>query len=297
MTNRHLAAALAAAARGWPVFPLLVGRKQPLWEDWEANATTDPGRIRGWWSQPGHDRNGVGIACGPAGLLVIDCDQPKPKDPPPTEPGICDGADALAALADHAGGVLPLDTYTVQTPSGGIHLYYRAPAGNRLGNTQRSLGWLLDTRGQVGLVVAAGTRHGAGVYRAVHDAPAAPLPDWIADRLTKPAYVPAEPTEAAVGHLSAYLAAIVDGEMRRVADAPAGAHNLELFKASINLGRLVAGGELTHQTAYDALRSAELIMRGRCGKSDHTDRQAHNTILSGFRTGATDPRTLGRAAA
>src|SRR3954454_15315085 len=89
------AAALAAGRRGWPVIPLLPGTKRPAVRDWEHWATCDTGRIRTTWplarspeppdSQPADQRPrqprqlpGVGIACGPSGLVVVDLDVPKP---------------------------------------------------------------------------------------------------------------------------------------------------------------------------------------------------------------------------
>ena len=43
-------AALDAAARGWPVFPVRPWAKIPAVTDWENAATTDPDRITAWWS-------------------------------------------------------------------------------------------------------------------------------------------------------------------------------------------------------------------------------------------------------
>ncbi|MEU0517360.1 bifunctional DNA primase/polymerase [Streptosporangium sp. NPDC006007] len=100
--------ALAAAARGWHVFPVSIGDKPPVkgFTDWEANATTDPATIRRWWARAPWN---VGIACGPSGLVVIDLDTPKNtkeglRPPPPWDlPGVTDGADVLAAASGHPG--------------------------------------------------------------------------------------------------------------------------------------------------------------------------------------------------
>jgi Bifunctional DNA primase/polymerase, N-terminal len=98
--NVYLAAALTAAERGWHVFPLVPDAKRPAVEDWEGRATTDPTRIRRCWSAGPY---GVGIACGPSRLVVVDLDQPKPGQTPPqawSRPGITCGADVLADRAD-----------------------------------------------------------------------------------------------------------------------------------------------------------------------------------------------------
>jgi hypothetical protein len=63
----------------------------------------------------------IGLACGPSGLLVIDLDVPN-------EPGQPSGADALARLSAEASQPCLEPTFAVSTPSGGWHLYFRAPA-------------------------------------------------------------------------------------------------------------------------------------------------------------------------
>ena len=75
------AAAVAAAARGWHVFPCKAGDNTPRdgwrWTQWH---TTDPARVRQWWAS-GSDN--VGIAAGPSSLVVIDLDTSKGGPLPP----------------------------------------------------------------------------------------------------------------------------------------------------------------------------------------------------------------------
>ncbi|MFF3461727.1 bifunctional DNA primase/polymerase [Streptomyces sp. NPDC002619] len=59
----------------------------------------------------------VGIATGPAGLLVVDLDLPKSGD----SPGTLVGQTELTELGVRAGREVP-STDTVCTPSGGWHL-------------------------------------------------------------------------------------------------------------------------------------------------------------------------------
>ncbi|MFE3453460.1 bifunctional DNA primase/polymerase [Nonomuraea sp. NPDC059194] len=107
------AAALRAAAQGWPVFPLAVGDKAPPrgLTDWETRAPYN-----------------IGIATGPARLLVIDLDMPKPGQHPPRPwnlPGVHDGADVFALIRQRAGIPLELETFQVRTRRGGAPVLQR----------------------------------------------------------------------------------------------------------------------------------------------------------------------------
>ena len=52
----RLAAALTAAGRGWPVFPLHPYSKYPAVRDWERRATCDPEELTRWWAARRHPR-------------------------------------------------------------------------------------------------------------------------------------------------------------------------------------------------------------------------------------------------
>ncbi|TMR06508.1 bifunctional DNA primase/polymerase, partial [Nonomuraea turkmeniaca] len=173
MTNL-LATALHAARCGWHVFPLTPHGKYPArgFTAWERNATTDHDQITAWWQRAPYN---VGIACGPSGLLVIDLDLPKPGEHPPAtwaRRGIASGEEVFRHLCAEHGRPYPGDTRIVTTRRGGTHLYFTAPPGQRLGNTSgdrgKGLGWLIDTRGTGGYVVAPGSyvaaRDGTGPY-------------------------------------------------------------------------------------------------------------------------------------
>ncbi|HEX6238288.1 MAG TPA: bifunctional DNA primase/polymerase [Acidimicrobiales bacterium] len=252
-------AALAAAGQGWPVFPLLPGRKQPRPEltDWEARATLDPDRIQHWWAR--HPGDNVAIATGPAGLVVVDLDQARPGEAPPAEwPGATGGADVLDQLAARHGQTLA-PTWTVATPSGGRHRYYLAPkAGGPWRNTAGRAGWHIDTRASGGYVVAPGSLVDGRAYLLVDDTPPVPLPGWLARLLDPPAPpAPAAPAAppAARGR-AGYATAALRGEVQRVLDAPPGTRNAALNRAAWNLARHIATGLLTRSLVEDVLCEA-----------------------------------------
>lgn len=308
--------ALAAATRGWAVFPVTPGAKtraipaaHPSGDPARGtcrgacgrlghgvhDATTDPAIIRAWWAHcPAAN---VGIATGPISkLLVVDLDVPKRGQTPPVcwdLPGVLDGRDAFALVCERAGQSLPLETFAVTTRRGGLHLYFATGAelGNTSGAAGRGLGWCIDTRGTGGYVVGAGSivtaPDGTGTYDVLHGPPAAPLPDWLAERLSPDADAgPTRPAGAVLDGLArptGYAGAALTGEMQRVLDARPGTRNVTLNGAAHALGQLVAGGVLPTGIVEAALGAAatEIGLSGR---------EAAATIASGLRAGVRHPR-------
>jgi len=309
--NPLMAAALAVAERGWHVFPLTPNTKFPALhgedhcprtgpcaqghQGWEQRATADPELIRRPWS---HGPYGIGLACGRSGLLVVDLDRPKhPGDLPPakwTGQGITDGLDVFAALCEQHGQPAPLETFTVRTGRGGVHLYFTAPLGvvlrNTTGDKGSGLGWKVDTRGHGGYVVAPGSTVDGRPYTVTVDVPPMPLPAWLVVLLTPKAAPVAKLDTAAVrariGRLNAYVRAAVDGEGEKVTTAAEGTRNHQLFASAAALGRLVKAGTLPEADAVAALLSA--------GQSAGLgEAECRRTIAKGLARGANG---VGRAA-
>jgi hypothetical protein len=260
-----LAAALDAAERGWPVLPLKPSGKRPALhgEDacprtgpcsgghvkWEQRATTDPHRIHAAWSAGPFN---VGIATGPAGLLVVDLDKPKNTKSSSDTP--C-GVTTFEALCERAGQAVPA-TRTVRTASGGRHLYFTAPAGTRLTNSAGTLAPLVDTRAHGGYVVAPGSTTLAGTYAVLDDRSPAPLPDWLYSILTA-CQVSRALTAAPVASRSSRRAtAALDAETAAVAAATEGGRNARLLAGTRALGRFVAWGEISRDVVEEAFQGA-----------------------------------------
>ncbi|RST04587.1 DNA primase [Streptomyces sp. WAC07149] len=265
-----LTAALVTAARGWPVIPLrprskvsaLHGEdKCPRTGDCagghakpEQRATTDPDRIRAAWATRAYN---VGLATGPAGLVVIDLDPPKPSDPP----GTLSGTQILDGLCHATGEQLP-PTFTVTTPSGGLHLYFTAPPGPKVRSNQDILGRHIDHRAWGGYVVAPGSTTPTGTYTVTDHRPVAPLPGWVHAKITEPPRIRATPIhprmDRPAGRRAAYADAALRNEEANVAGAPDGTRNKVLVRAARALGRLIASGDLDRMVVEEALsRGAE----------------------------------------
>ncbi|QKW07380.1 bifunctional DNA primase/polymerase [Streptomyces sp. NA04227] len=289
-----LRSALSAAERGWRVFPLVPGVKRPAIRSWESRATIDTSRITRCWSTATYN---YGVACGPSGLVVVDLDVPKhDRDVPPAnvDRAVTDGADVFADLAEKHGQRSAIETFTVRTASGGTHLYFTAPADVELRNSAGALGWKVDTRACGGYVVGAGSRVDAKRYTVVHDTAPVPLPNWLARLLAPAALPPQRPVAVpltADGRHSSYLLAALNGERDRVARSAEGGRNDALYQASVALGQLVAGGELTEAEVTEQLLAPALGV----GLAEPDIRR---TIVSGLWAGAKRPRTIaGRRAA
>lgn len=316
--------ALTLADQGWPVFPLRPGGKTPALHKrehcqhvrfcrdghrtWEARATTRPDPIIRRWRRSAYN---IGLATGPAGLVVLDLDVPDYEETPPDGwniLGVSSGIDVLAYLAEQARATVPA-TYTVATPSGGAHLYFRSPRGVALRNTQGEnggLGWLIDTRAHGGYVVAPGSLVAPGGYELVDDREPVDLPGWLVQALTpKPAQRHSgreisgdTVSDKATRHRSACVAAALRDEANRVAQARSGQQNRTLFTAALTLGRLVAGGSLDQATARATLHEAMQHVPNTKPDQPWTPEAIDQTIMSGFHTGASRPRHLnGRRAA
>ncbi|WP_335936569.1 bifunctional DNA primase/polymerase [Streptomyces sp. PTD5-9] len=250
------------AGKGWPVHPLAPGRKTPAGNCPECRdrhhdprtcpclpagrpchgfhaATTDPRRIEKWWTDS--PRSGVGVACGPADLVVIDIDAHSAPVPDrsrllPGIPihesvdlaGLASGFDTMALLAAYRGQGAPAEdesTLRVRTPSGGLHIWYRNPdPGTRYRSSAGSspkvaLAWQVDVRAEGGYIVAPTTRTSQGFYEPLGAARTpAPLPSWLAAELARTGHVvpPAapKPSHAPSGRAAAPRVPTVPGARR-----------------------------------------------------------------------------------
>lgn len=299
MTSRAapglLRSALRAAMRGWHVFPCAADGKRPaLRGNWQDLATTSADQIRDWWTRAPYN---IGIACGPSGLVVIDLDLPHDGEEDKEEAAAgtlfpLSGADILSRLARQHGERYPGGTYTVDTPSGGCHLYFSAAsaAGDaRVKNSAGAVGAHIDVRADGGYIVGAGSRIGGRAYAARGRRAPAPLPAWLA-QLVRDSYVPpAVPeqrlpvTDRAQGR--AYAMAALRAETERVAAARPGTRNVTLNRAAFSLGQLVAAGLIPPlpviTSLIDAARYAGL-----------PEDEAVRTVRSGMGAGARKPRGL-----
>lgn len=328
-TEAQRTVALTWVSRGIPVVPCGRTDKAAMAAGFGKNATAeqlarfgDPEWVGRAWSTK-YARAHVGLLTGrvtpaaPAelgrGLVVIDLDMPKAgaELPGGRWAGCAGGTDVLELLMREAGADWP-DTYTVLTPSGGMHLYYRQPetgpligcatgAGGDLENPRPPhIGPMVDVRGIGGYVIAAGSHSAAQGRAYARESPPdllpQPLPAWLLE-LLRPAAAPAPAPRPAVRILPTgdraerYATAALEGAAADLAALRPGDHRRDrTFAAAARLAELAptAPHILTEETVREHLLAAALACGIKGGQQ-----QAEKCIRNGWARGQ---RAMGGAA-
>jgi hypothetical protein len=229
--------------------------------------------VLAWWSS--HPQANIGLAAGRL-FDILDVDGPE-------------GEQAIRTLAATHG--LASSGPLVRTGGGGWH-FYLAPTG--LGNVHpRDLDHV-DWRGRGGYVVAPPSRHASGhPYQWLAgrdlDTPPGQVPFVLLERL-QPRHLqrPTGPDQlptTADGSRERYAQAALAEELARVATAPTGIRNRQLWESTRNLYNLVASGALDHREVDQGLLAAA----DRCGLLAEEPRQTHRTLASGRQVGLAHP--------
>lgn len=266
--------AQAAAAAGEAVFPLRPNSKLPLIKDWENKATTNRLQISTWWTE--EPNANYGIATGPSRLVVVDLD-------------VHDGTQSALVEMQRLlarNGYGSIQTRIVETPSGGLHLYFRSPEGVELRNTAGKLAPGIDTRAHGGFVVGAGSEIDGKLYRIARQAPILDLPPFLIEELGQPSQAPIRRQPVLLSEaISAYVRKAMENEIGRLLQAKEGTRNHELNRCSFKLGRLVGSGALASDMAETALLAAGM-------KIGLPEAECRTTIKSGLDAGALKPNHL-----
>lgn len=167
--------ALYYASIGWPVIPLMPAMKIPAISkaaggQGSKDATTDEFALRSWWNMDPNYNVGV-VMNNESGMLALDID---PRN---------GGTEGFAALCTQ--GEFPL-TYTVATPTGGTHYYFRHPGVKLYGKLKSYPG--IDVQAGGKYVVAPPSIHpDGGRYELSANYEVAELPAWLLAILARPA--------------------------------------------------------------------------------------------------------------
>jgi hypothetical protein len=236
---QSLAAALALARAGLPVFPCLPS-KAPACRNGHKAASSDPQAVAALWRRsPGEL---VGVPTGAAsGFDALDLDLPR-------------HAEALDWWHE-ARSESPV-TRTHQTRSGGLHLFFVHRPGLRCWAGRPVIG--IDGRSTGGYIVwwpAAGEP-------VLEAGPLAEWPDWLLTAVqppppaTRAPWNPEPILREGGDRAHRYAIAALANAAGRVAAAPAGSRNATLNGQAYGLGRLIAARALDSQTVAARLAAA-----------------------------------------
>lgn len=275
---RLLERALKLAADGYHVFP--ARDKRPIVR-WTQENSTDPDVVR---NQPWDDANMVGIACGPSGIVVVDLDiyyEEMDDREPVIEYELLDRLEQEVAPK----GWSAAGTEACVTPSGGMHLFYRADPQNPISSGTHVLKHHVDIRSVGGIIIAYDD---PGPVSELTQVPA-----WIVEAAGKvkdaatPMAAPMEPRYRSSEDGTAYGLRALKSEIEAIRDKwekDDSTFNDSLNVYCFSVGQLAAGGELEPNNAYQEL-SALLT---ELGASDQ-----FKTLDSGFWSGYAFPRNSG----
>jgi Bifunctional DNA primase/polymerase, N-terminal len=237
------------------------------------DATTNRARILAWWTR--HPQANIGLATGYR-FDVLDVDGRT-------------GIQVIRELAATHG--LKSSGPLVRTGGGGWH-YYLAPTG--LGNVRPAGLAHVDWRGRGGYVIAPPSRHVSGqpylwADSRDLDTPLDEVPKVLLERL-QPRLLqrPTGPVQRPVagdGPGDRYARAALAEELARVAAAPVGHRNCQLWESTRNLYNLVATGTLDDREVDQGLLDAA----ERCGLLAEEPRQTRRTLASGRQVGLAHP--------
>ena len=279
-------AALELVGQGWYVHPSRPGRKKPATPHAWKDATTNPAVITEWWS--GYPDLNVAVATGPSQLVVVDID---------VKEGGPNGIVEWCQLVAHHVDTEPA-TFEVETPSGGLHLYFQAPTDSTIGNSAGKLAPGIDVRAQGGYVVAPPSVVGGNRYTVREDRPVAVAPSWLVELLAPPAPILPRDWKDKKGRSTyrtppyasgrSYAEAALEAECQAVADAPVGTRNDALNRAAFSLGQLVVAVEpdmrLDEQVVRERLYATAVLV-------GLEPAEVKATIQSGLSKGAEHPRS------
>jgi len=174
--------ALALARLGLNIFPLPPLSKEPIADiSWSSMMTTDTDQINEWFDAEPDMNYGVN---GGDKFAIVDLDEKNGKE----------GITRFTELnMEQSTDDWCLDTFSVRTPSGGLHLYLRVPYA--VANSASKIGAGIDIRGARGYVVGPGcltveridergkVKQYAGNYEIEQERELAHAPVWLLNNM------------------------------------------------------------------------------------------------------------------
>lgn len=236
------------------------------------SASADPAIAAARWEHA--PRCNPALHLGKSGLAVLDLDchgeeAPAELAPGLSNPGVSNGLGAFAALLDHLGVDWPTDTLIVESPGGGLHIYYLAP---RIQLRHCYAAWQVEVKAGACSITAPGSVRkledgSTGTYRRISDAVnPAPFPRWlgewlvqlgrVADPSSQSRALPTMPSRHSRfgNHSARWWERAWHDQLAEIANADPGTRNDVVLRRGLRLFNLAAEAECPW-TADDAERA------------------------------------------
>lgn len=175
-----LDAALAYAAAGWYVLPMVSGSKNPgsvVGKGWPEKSSRDPAQIEAWWAdKPGQQPHSIALHVGRSGAVVFDLDYPDRL----ADDVAADKLQAKRIAKALRQGAVQRSRPT--TPDGQLHRgHYVFLADQPYGNSPGGFRRYGEVRGHNGVIVVQPSLHsGGGRYQWASNGPLPELHDALA---------------------------------------------------------------------------------------------------------------------
>lgn len=249
------------------IFPYEIaedGRKKPIFTEWESKASADPAVHKQWQEFYGNRIAGYALPTGKInGVFALDID-------------VKDGLSGFDSLKQIGVSELPTTAWQ-STPSGGLHLLFKATDTNGYYPTSVNRETKVDSRGDGGFL---------WIYNPNFNIPMIEAPTWVYDIIKKQNKKEKGPLDAsAIVQLDPSLS--IDNfnkSLEAIRSAGQGERNHTLNTHAYVVGKLVAGGALSRDYAYEELKKAAVHI-------GLDPREAHATIMSGLGSGTQNPMT------
>lgn len=272
------------------------------------SATTDLDLTAARWDQAPRANPALHLGLSNLAVLDVDCH----GDEPPAElapglanPGVSNGVGAFAVLLDHLGVTWPEDTLIVETPTGGLHIYYQAP---KIALRTTLAAWQVEVKaGPVSITAPGAIRRlddgTIGTYRRMSEAfTPGPFPTWLGEWLVsigrvadphRPRSVDQAPrwSRRSDGHTSRWWEKAWREQLAEIANAPAGERNAVVKRRGPRLFNLAnePGCPWTADDAERALIQAQQDYSAATGRRPARHRE-YEDVAEAVREFARTPR-------
>jgi len=265
--------AIQLARIGFYVLPLVAKSKKPLISDWQKKATTNPLQIVAWWEE--HPDANIGIACEVSNLIIIDLDHGRGQPAPEkwAKIGAISGEDVFKEVCRMNSQDYPQNTYTVETPHGGKHLYFHDGGKPIKQGAEVNGWWKVDTRSKGGYIVAEGSEvlredKTIGKYRSISNIEGIQeFPIWLREELSSrtPESINWKSNQRVLSSSgkhpkfsTEFAIQVLNERSSIIANTPPGRRNHELVRHACYIGKIVGSGVLDERLAKDSLLEAAL---------------------------------------